>query len=156
MKMLPQGGSYRYRALGLSFLFALVLSATAWAQQVTVSGTVTASGGIPLRGVVVRVQGTDTRALTDASGKYTITAPSDAVLGFSLLGRRPAQAGVLGRSTVDVSLEPVAFLEEVTVTGYTEQRRSDITGAVGSVNMEATTRLTGPACSSGWTPRSPA
>src|SRR5687767_5805086 len=95
MESMLQSRTHRFFAAGMSLLLALVLSGTAWAQQVTVSGTVTAAGGIPLRGVVVRVQGTDTRALTDASGKYTITAPSDAVLGFSILGRRPAQAGVL-------------------------------------------------------------
>ena len=132
MEMLPQNPqrnsrAHRYFAMGMSFLFALFLSGTAWAQQATVSGTVTGSGGIPLRGVTVRIQGTDTRAFTDASGKYTITAPTDAVLAFSALGRRPAQAGVLGRSTVNVTLDPVAFLEEITVTGYTEQRRADIT-----------------------------
>jgi TonB-linked SusC/RagA family outer membrane protein len=134
---------HRYLAVGMSFLLTMVLSGTALAQQVRVTGTVTGSGGIPLRGVTVRVQGTDTRAITDGSGKYTISAASDAVLGFSALGRRPAQQGILGRSTIDVTLEPVTFLEEVTVTGYTEQRRSDITGAVASVNMEAATRQTG-------------
>src|SRR5207253_6001538 len=43
---------------------------------------------------------------------------------------------------VDVTMEPVAYLEEVTVTGYTEQRRADITGAVSSVNTESVSRPT--------------
>ena len=34
-------------------------------------------------------------------------------------------------------------LEEVVVTGYTEQRRGDITGGVSTVNVEATQRQSG-------------
>ena len=104
------------KMLGTSLLLALVVSATALAQQVSVSGTVRSASGNPLRGVTVRVQGTETRATTDAEGKYTISAPSDAVLSFSVLGRRPVQQGVLGRSTLDVTMENVAYLEEVVVT----------------------------------------
>jgi TonB-linked SusC/RagA family outer membrane protein len=130
-------------SIGKSLLIALCLSGTALAQQVTVSGTVTSTGGTPLRGVAVRVQGTEIRTVTNAEGRYSIQAPSDAVLSFSVIGRRPAQQGILGRSTVNVVMEQVAYLEEVTVTGYTEQRRSDVTGAVAGVNVDAATRETG-------------
>ena len=128
------------RAAGMSLLLTLVLSGTVLAQRV--SGTVSSVTGGPLRSVSVRVQGTDTRTLTDANGTYTITAPPDAVLSFSLIGRRAIQVGVLNRSTIDVAMENVAYLEEVTVTGYSEQRRADITGAVASVNVESASRQT--------------
>ena len=131
------------KMLGTSLLLALVVSATALAQQVSVSGTVRSASGNPLRGVTVRVQGTETRATTDAEGRYTISAPSDAVLSFSVLGRRPVQQGVLGRSTLDVTMENVAYLEEVVVTAYQEQRRADVTGAVASVNVDAAQKQTG-------------
>ena len=39
-------------------------------------------------------------------------------------------------------MEPIAYLEEVVVTAYTEQRRADITGAVASVNVESAARQT--------------
>jgi TonB-linked SusC/RagA family outer membrane protein len=129
-------------ATALSFVLALVISGTAFAQNVAVTGTVTSTGGTPLPGVTVRVQGSDARTLTDASGKYRITAPSDAVLTFSLVGQRPVQTTVAGRSTVDVTMAQVPYLEEVVVTAYTEQRRGDITGAVSSVNVEQATKQT--------------
>jgi TonB-linked SusC/RagA family outer membrane protein len=135
-------GSHWLRAVGMSFLFTLVLNGTALGQQVPVTGTVTSATGGPLRGVSVRVQGTDTRTVTDANGKYSVSAPADAVLTFSLIGRRLVQVGVLGRSTVNVAMDPVAYLEEITITGYTESRRADITGAVASVNMESASRQT--------------
>jgi TonB-linked SusC/RagA family outer membrane protein len=130
------------RALGISLLCALV-SGTALGQQMTVSGTVTSTGGAPLPGVTVRVQGTDARTLTDGTGRYRINAPSDAVLTFNVLGQRPVQASIGGRAIVDITMAQVPYLEEVVVTAYTEQRRADITGAVSSVNIESASRQTG-------------
>jgi TonB-dependent SusC/RagA subfamily outer membrane receptor len=122
--------------LGLSLAFALMLSATASAQLVAVSGTVTSAAGVPLPGVTVRVQGTDQRTVTDASGKYRLSVPADAVLTFAHVGDRPVQTTVSGRPTVDVTMAAISYLEQVVVTAYTEQRRADITGAVASVDVD--------------------
>ena len=131
-------------AFGLGLLFMFVLSSAAFAQNpLAVSGTVTSTGGAPLPGVTVRVQGGDARAVTDASGKYRLTAPADAVLTFSLVGQRPVQTTVAGRTTVDVTMAKIAYLEQVVVTAYTEQRRGDITGAVSSVDVESVQKQTG-------------
>ncbi len=131
-------------AFGLGLLFMFVLSSTAFAQNpITVAGTVTSTGGAPLPGVTVRVQGSDARAVTDVSGKYRLTAPADAVLTFSLVGQRPVQTTIAGRSTVDVTMAKIAYLEQVVVTAYTEQRRGDITGAVSSVDIESAQKQTG-------------
>jgi TonB-linked SusC/RagA family outer membrane protein len=130
-------------AVGLSLLLAMILSGTAFAQNQAVTGTVTSTGGAPLQGVTIRVQGTDTRAVTDGAGRYRLTAPSDAVLTFSYVGTRPVQMTVAGRSTIDVTMAQIPYLEEVVVTAYTEQRRADITGAVSSLNVESAQRQTG-------------
>src|SRR5438034_6240314 len=133
--------SHRLFAVGLTLLLALTLSETAFGQ-IPVSGTVSGRSGGPLPGVVVRVTGSTTRTMTDVNGRYSLTAAPDAVLTFSLVGRRLVSQEVNGRSRIDVTMEPVAYLEEVTVTGYTEQRRADITGAVASVNTETVMRPT--------------
>src|SRR3954465_6569248 len=137
MKSLPNAFQRAARVVGMALMFALVLTAQAFGQQTTVTGTVTSTGGTPLPGVTVRVQGTDSRATTDAAGKYRITAPADAVLTFSFVGQRPVQTTVAGRNVVDVTMAQVPYLEQVVVTAYTEQRRGDITGAVASVDVEA-------------------
>jgi TonB-dependent starch-binding outer membrane protein SusC len=128
--------SHSLRAIGLSLLFVLAVSGTALSQTITVAGTVTSTAGTPLPGVMVRVQGTDARATTGPTGQYRITAPSDAVLIFSRVGQKPVQTTVAGRSTVDVAMAQISYLEEVVVTGYQEQRRGDITGAVAIVNVQ--------------------
>jgi TonB-dependent starch-binding outer membrane protein SusC len=128
--------------LGLTLVFALMWSGTAWAQLVPVSGTVTSAAGVPLPGVTVRVQGTDQRTVTDASGKYRLSVPADAVLTFAHVGDRPVQTTVSGRTTVDVTMAAISYLEQVVVTAYTEQRRADITGAVASVDVDAAKKQT--------------
>ena len=75
-------------ALGAGLALALLLCGTASAQQLQVTGRVTATDGTPLAGVAVRVQGTATRATTDAAGRYSISAPSDGILVFSIIGYR--------------------------------------------------------------------
>src|SRR4030095_10233949 len=113
-------------------------------QEISVTGTVTEKGGFPLRGVTVRVTGSDASATTNAYGKYTILAPSNGELSFTLIGQKPAKASINGRTTVDVTLDRISFLEEVVVTAYSEsQKRSEITGAVAGVNMDAANRQTG-------------
>ncbi len=134
--------SRRFPGVGICFLLTLILSGTAWAQEIPVSGTVTSTTGDPLRGVRVRVEGTENRTYTDASGRYTLRAPANGILGFSLIGMSPVQAPISGRLTVDIAMARVALLDVVTVTGYTEQRRADITGAVSSVNVESVDRQT--------------
>jgi len=123
-------------------LLLLGVAGTALGQEITVSGTVTAPTGAPLREVRVRVEGGEARALTDANGRYTIQAPTNGTLSFSLLGRRAMQVAVDGRTTIDVTMEAVAYLADVVVTAYVEQRRADVTGAVSSVNLDATSRQT--------------
>jgi TonB-linked SusC/RagA family outer membrane protein len=129
--------------VGMSLLLAMAVTGTALAQLLPISGTVTSTGGTPLPGVTVRVQGSDSRAITDASGKYRLSAPADAVLTFSYVGQRPVQTTVAGRSTIDVTMAQIPYLEQVVVTAYTEQRRGDITGAVSSVNIEQAQKQTG-------------
>jgi len=130
------------RAIGTSVLLVMLFAGNALAQQVAVTGTVTGAGGGPLAGVTVRISGTETRVLTNATGRYTITAPANGALTFTLIGQKPAREEIGGRTRIDVRMEGVTYLEEVVVTAYTEQRRADITGAVASINVESAARQT--------------
>lgn len=124
-------------AIGVSFLFALIVSGTAFGQDVPVTGTVTSAAGVPLPGVTVRLEGTDTRTYTDANGNYRLTAPPNGTLTFAHVGEKPITAAINSRRTIDIQMAAISYLEEVVVTAYTEQRRADITGAVASVDIEA-------------------
>jgi len=131
------------REVGMSLVLALVLCGTALGQQRQVSGRVTSEEGDPLQGVAIRVQGTSSSTNTDASGRYTITAPSDGTLLVQFIGYRTVAVGIGGRTTVDIVMEEaIAVLGEVVVTGYTEQRRADITGAISTVDVQSVERQT--------------
>ncbi len=132
-----------WRVARFVLMLSLAASTAAQAQTVTVSGTVTSTTGAPISGVTVNVRGTEVRALTTDNGRYTIQAPSTAVLTYVAFGKRPAQANVEGRTRIDITMESVAYLEQLVVTAYTETRRSEITGAVASLDVDAAKRETG-------------
>ena len=127
-----------FAAVSMGLVLAVTICSTALAQEAQVSGTVTSSTGERLPGVTVQVRGATATTTTDANGRYTIAAPNDGVLLFALIGYRGAARTIGGRSSIDIALESaIAVLDPVIVTGYTAQRRADITGAVGSVNVES-------------------
>ncbi|CAM4208163.1 TonB-dependent receptor [Zobellia roscoffensis] len=102
-------------------------------QQIT--GAVLDNAGIPLAGVNVLIDGTTTGTQTDFDGKYTIAASSGDVLVFSYIGMKTQSLAVGASSSIDVTMEEdAASLDEVVVIGYGSQKKSDLTGAVGSVS----------------------
>ncbi len=107
-------------------------------QQITVTGTVTdASTGDPMPGVNVIISGTVQGALTGPDGKYSLAVPDpNAVLVFSFIGYNTIEQPVAGRTTINVALASATTeLEEVIVTGYGTQKKSDLTGSVVRVNL---------------------
>lgn len=113
-------------------------------QAGTITGSVTeAQTGTPLSGVTVRVSGTDIQTETDAQGNYSLPAPAGATLIFLQIGYRSTAVSVGGLRTIDVGMQQsVLALQEIVVTGYSAQRRADITGAVSSVDVESISRQT--------------
>lgn len=105
--------------------------------QSTVEGVVVDEFDGPLPGVSVMVKGTSIGAVTDFDGKYSIVASSGDVLVFSYLGMKTQEVTVGNQSTVNVSMEPDALgLEEFVVVGYGVSKKSDLTGAVASIDVE--------------------
>ncbi|HEU5147410.1 MAG TPA: SusC/RagA family TonB-linked outer membrane protein, partial [Chryseosolibacter sp.] len=107
-----------------------------------VNGRVTQDNGEPLPGVNVLIKGTSIGTTTDADGKYALEVPdAESVLVFSFIGYVSQEIVVGTQSVIDIILSPdVQALEEVVVIGYGTVKKSDLTGAVGSVNSEAITR----------------
>lgn len=131
--------------LDLKIMILIVLLGTSTgfsfveAQQINVSGTVTeALDGTPLPGVNVIIKGTVQGALTGLDGKYTLAGVDpNATLVFSFIGYVTHEQQVSGRTTVNVALTASTMeLDEVIVTGYGTQKKSDLTGSVVRVNMD--------------------
>lgn len=106
-------------------LLLVCCGGSAFAQQITVSGTVTsAQDGFPLPGVSVIVKGTTTGVTTGADGTYQLNVPSgESVLLFRFLGYRNKEVQVGNQSKLNVALEVNdQQLQEVVVTALGIQR----------------------------------
>ncbi len=126
-----------YKRLSLSLALLLMLTSVVLAQENVVTGTVLDETGAGMPGVNVLVKGTTQGTVTNAEGKFSITAQSDATLVFTFVGYKTSEVSVSGRTTIDLSMEQDATsLDEVVVIGYGTQKRSDLTGAVGSVSAD--------------------
>ena len=127
--------STNLRRIALFFLSMVLSSSIIFAQEKTITGKVTAEGEGPLPGVNVTVQGTTIGAITDLNGAFSIKVPgTSSVLVFSSIGYTTQQVAVGTQSVIDMVLKSdVTALSEVVVTGYTSQRKKDLTGSVGTV-----------------------
>ncbi len=108
------------------------------AIQKTISGTITDDDGMPLPGANIVEKGTSNGVQTDFDGNFTINVSDEnAVLVVSFVGFLNQEIEVGNQNSVAVQLMSDAeSLEEVVVTGYGSQRKSDVTGAISSIKTE--------------------
>ncbi|TXF84723.1 hypothetical protein FUA23_21000 [Neolewinella aurantiaca] len=101
-----------------------------------ISGTVLDEDGIPLIGVSIQIEGTNTGTVTDFDGNYTLEVPvGDYNLIFSYTGFTTQKTEFTNTnyssSPFDVTMEPSsALLEEIVVVGYGVQRKQNLTASV--------------------------
>lgn len=124
------------RVLLLICLFMYAVSTFAQGG-IRISGKITDIAGDPLPGVSVILKGTTIGVVSDVNGLYDITVPNSvAELQFSFLGFNTQKITVENRTVIDViMLEDTQALDEVVVVGYGTMKRSDLTGAIGSVSI---------------------
>jgi len=118
--------------LPLSFLFAQ--------EAKQIKGRVTdAITGVGIAGVGVGISGKPLSVTTDIDGHYTISIQQDrdSILEFRFIGYDLQTIPIAGQDVINVKLtQSNRSLEEVVVIGYGEVQRSDLTGSVGSVDVE--------------------
>lgn len=108
---------------------------TIYAQERQVKGKVTDAGdGSGMPGVTVGVKGTTKGVITDGEGMYTVSVATGATLVFSYIGYETKEVAVGNQSEINVAITASATtLNETIVIGYGTLKKSDLTGAVGSV-----------------------
>ena len=123
------------KLLGLFAILTFCLHA-GFAQQREITGiAVNESDGTPAIGVMVVVSGTQTAAITDGNGRFTINADPNATLSFSSLGFIPQDVALAGRTNINVSMvTDTQMIEDVVVVGYGTQRKAHLTGAVAAIS----------------------
>ena len=125
------------RLNGILTLFLVFMVQLTFAQEKTVTGTVIDEQGMPLPGVNVIEEGTSNGAQTDFDGNYSISVEPGDVLVFSYVGFEPQKIMVGSSNVYNVSMAvSAAALDEVVITGYVAQKKSDITGSLVKVSEE--------------------
>jgi TonB-linked SusC/RagA family outer membrane protein len=122
----------------------MLLTQAAMAQKQTVSGIITSDDGSTLPGVSVLEKSTTNGAVSDASGRYTMSVSPEAVLVFSFIGMKTQEVTVGQSTEVNVVMEAdLATLDEVVVVdyGYFQVKKSDMTGAVATIGGKELARI---------------
>ena len=111
----------------------LMFSASALAQNQTVSGTVLDELGEPVIGATVTVEGEKTATITDMDGNYKIAVPKGKKITISYIGYMPMTVAPGGTVKLE---EDKQTLEEVVVVGYGSQKKAHLTGSIATVEMD--------------------
>jgi len=122
--------------LSATLMFFCVLQLMA---QKTIKGKITdATTQQPVANATVIVRGSTVGTQSDDNGNFTITVPnSNSRIVVSSVGFDPQDISLQGRGEVSVALKTTtSSLNEVVVTGYSSQRKKDITGAVSVVKVK--------------------
>ena len=119
----------------------IVLSTSLWlsGQTITVSGVVTsAEDDMTLIGVnVIEQNNASNGTISDIDGSYSLTLPADGTLEFSYVGYETLTVPVEGRTSIDVTLTQSAnLLDDVVVTGYRREIKSDMSAAIASIEAK--------------------
>lgn len=134
---------FKERVIQLLFFFAFMLPVGAWAQNIQLSGTVTDATGETVIGASVLEKGTTNGVITDIDGNFALSVSPKATIVISYVGYAPQEIPLNGRKNLKVVLkEDTEMLDEVVVIGYGTMKKSDMTGAISSVNVEELSKRT--------------
>lgn len=115
-----------------------LISASEQTIDKSVSGTITSESGEKLPGVNVVVKGTQRGTTSNENGNFTLSVPDDnTVLTFSFIGYEKQEVVIGNQTAINVVLKADNMsLNELVVVGYGEVKKSDLTGAVASVQSQ--------------------
>ena len=123
----------KLKKLFLSFVL-LSVSMLMYAQT-EIKGTVVDTKGETIIGATVMEKGTSNGTITDFDGNFTIKVKEGAILVFTYIGYQTAE--LPAQQDMKVTMKDDAeVLQEVVVTGYTTQRKADLTGAISTVSVD--------------------
>ena len=120
----------------LALICGLILSATAFAQQITVNGHVKDATGEDVIGATVRVVGTQAGTVTDFDGNFTIKANQGDQISVSFIGYQDAVVAAAPQVEVLLQDDAALSLNEVVVIGYGVAKKNDLTGSVTAIKPD--------------------
>ncbi|HVG13616.1 MAG TPA: TonB-dependent receptor [Chitinophagaceae bacterium] len=124
----------RLRSLALIYFFLFSLNVVA---QQPIKGSLISTTGEILNGATITVKGTNTAAVTNERGEFTINAPVGSTLVVSYVGYETKEVVVGSESALSISLTTAGTnMNEVIVVGYGTQRKRDLTGSITTISAQ--------------------
>ncbi|WP_189663111.1 SusC/RagA family TonB-linked outer membrane protein [Polaribacter sp. IC073] len=121
---------------GILTLFLAFVVQISFAQQKTVSGTVSDDSGV-LPGVSILIKGSNIGTESDFDGKYSIKTAMGDVLVFRYLGYKIVEKTIGNSNTVNATLvQDASVLNEIVVTTYGSQTKESLTGSITEIKTE--------------------
>lgn len=116
----------------------LLLCSNVFAQKVITGKVTSQADNKPIQGATVLVKGSTNGTQTDAEGSFRLSVSENATLVISYVGFDPIEVSVSGKSSLGtVTIAPSSTtLNEIVVTGYSSQKKKDLTGSVAVVNID--------------------
>ncbi|MGD9994238.1 MAG: SusC/RagA family TonB-linked outer membrane protein [Salinivirgaceae bacterium] len=123
--------------------FALINPIVLNAQVLTINGTIVDKNNQSIPGVTIHVKNTNLGTITNFDGQFSIETELNSILVFSMVGMETQEYLVSSTQPVTITLlEDVKQLDEIVVIGYGTVKKSDLTGAVGSVKADEMVKIT--------------
>ena len=131
------------RVVKLALLFAFLIPLSSLAQNIQLTGTVTDTTGETVIGASVLEKGTTNGVITNIDGNFSLNVSPKAIIVISYVGYTTQEIPLNGAKNIKVVLrEDTEMLEEVVVIGYGTMKKSDMTGAISSVDVEELSKRT--------------
>ena len=125
------------KKIALAVVMVFAMADSLFSQTVPSSGVVISStDDLPVIGAIVYEEGnTSNGVTTDADGRFLIQVPDGANIVVSCMGYREMTLPASADMTIVID-EDVQMLAETVVTGYSVQRKADLTGSISVVDMD--------------------
>ena len=128
---------FKERIMLLILLFAFMTPFGTLAQTIQLTGLVTDAANEPIIGASVVEKGTTNGVITDFDGNFALSVSPKATIIISYVGYATQEVPVNGKTNIRVTLkEDTEMLDEVVVVGYGTMKKSDMTGAISSVDVD--------------------
>lgn len=129
------------KVMQLVLLLSFMYPVLGFAQNIEITGTVLDGSKMPIIGASVLEKGTTNGIITDFDGNFNLSVSPNGTLSISYVGYKTQEIPVNGKTRFNVTLvEDTELLDEVVVVGYGTMKKSDMTGAISSVDVEELTK----------------
>ena len=129
------------KVMQLVLLLSFMCPVLGFAQNIEITGTVLDGSKMPIIGASVLEKGTTNGIITDFDGNFNLSVSPNGTLSISYVGYKTQEIPVNGKTRFNVTLvEDTELLDEVVVVGYGTMKKSDMTGAISSVDVEELTK----------------